>query len=86
VYLCDAEDHRRLLGAALEARAWALLDAERIVEEEVARWRRDDEVRRAARPDWLERAAREAADAPALAVTRTLAPAPGGRARPTGAA
>jgi glutamyl-tRNA reductase len=48
VYLCDVDDLERVMQASLEERAQSVADAERIVEEEVAKWARAEAERRAA--------------------------------------
>jgi glutamyl-tRNA reductase len=48
VYLCDVDDLDRVMRASLGERGVAVADAERIVEEETARWARAEAERRAA--------------------------------------
>ncbi|HEU4382855.1 MAG TPA: glutamyl-tRNA reductase [Anaeromyxobacteraceae bacterium] len=47
VYLCDLDDLERLQAAAMAERSGAVSAAERIVEEEIARWAREEGERRA---------------------------------------
>jgi glutamyl-tRNA reductase len=47
VYLCDVDDLERLQAAALSERSAAVSAAERIIEDEVARWAREEAARRA---------------------------------------
>ena len=47
VYLCDVDDLERLQAAAMAERSAAVSAAERIVEEEIARWAREEGERRA---------------------------------------
>ncbi len=48
VYLCDVDDLDRVMRAAMGARAQAVAHAERIIDEEIARWARAEAERRAA--------------------------------------
>jgi glutamyl-tRNA reductase len=48
VYLCDVDDLDRVMRAAMDERAQAVVHAERIIDEEVARWARVEAERRAA--------------------------------------
>ena len=48
VYLCDVDDLGRLTERAVQERAQAVADAERIIEDEVARYEREQAERRAA--------------------------------------
>jgi glutamyl-tRNA reductase len=48
VWLCDVDDLARLTARAQAERSQAVTDAERIIEEEIARWRKEQGERRAA--------------------------------------
>ena len=48
VYLCDVDDLGRVMRAAMDGRAAAIADADRVIDEEIARWSRAEAERRAA--------------------------------------
>ena len=48
VFLCDVDDLDRVMRAAMDERAKAVADAERIIAEEIAKWSRGEAERQAA--------------------------------------
>jgi glutamyl-tRNA reductase len=48
VYLCDVDDLDRVMRAAMDGRAAAIADADRVIDQEIARWSRAEAERRAA--------------------------------------